>query len=37
MNHELEIKWTEVVVTWFKVLCLHLPEATEENHKNPKP
>jgi hypothetical protein len=34
MNNELERKWEEVVVAYFKVLSQHLPGGTEENTKN---
>jgi hypothetical protein len=31
MCNELEIKWKEAVVTYFKVLSWHLPGGTKEN------
>jgi hypothetical protein len=33
---ELERMWMEAVMALFKVLFLHLPGGTEENHKKPQ-
>jgi hypothetical protein len=33
VNNEVEIMRKEALMTLFKVLCGHLPEGIEENHK----
>jgi hypothetical protein len=33
LNNELERMWKEAVISKFKVLSLHLPGGTKENHK----
>jgi len=32
-NKEMERRWKQVVVAYFKVLSSHLPRGTEENYK----
>jgi hypothetical protein len=34
--NELEIMWKETFMACFKVVSYHLPEGTEEKHKNPQ-
>jgi hypothetical protein len=34
MNHDLEMLWKEVVVTYVTLLTQQLPGENEKNHKN---
>jgi len=34
LDYEMDIKWKELVVLYFKVLSQNLPGRTDENHEN---
>lgn len=34
-NKEVERRWKQAIVAYFKVLPSHLPRGKEENYKNP--
>jgi hypothetical protein len=34
VNDEVERRWEEAAITWFKILSLCLPGGTEEDHNN---